>query len=211
MDLGGDDGPGVAAGRGQVALQRAALATDPLAQARAWSDLAVHARRHGHHPEALRISQTTLTTRQARHNPRYAALLHSRLAISHARTGNHPAAARALLAAQNAYDCIDPAEPAPRWLNFLTAAELHGLAAITHQAMGHLIDAETATTQALTLLEPQLRRSRAYCTVQLAELQLAQGNTNTATTTVATIDTTPISSQNNTARLTALRHTLTAA
>ncbi|MFB7919258.1 hypothetical protein [Streptomyces sp. NPDC056061] len=71
------------------------------------------------------------------------------------------------------------------------------------------ITASAATTQALTLLEPRLRRSRAYYTVQLAELQLAQGNTTTAATTAALIDTTHISSQNITDRLTALRHTLT--
>ncbi|MGY3056719.1 tetratricopeptide (TPR) repeat protein [Streptomyces sp. TE3672] len=194
-----------------TALQRAILGTSHQAQARAWSDLAIHARRGGHDREALRISQTALTSREARQDPRYAALLQSRLAISHARTGNRPAAARALLAAQAAYDRITPTEPAPRWLNFLTAAEISGLAAITHQAMGRLADAETATTQALTLLEPRLRRSRAYYSVQLAELQLAQGNTTDARTTATTIDTTHIGSRAITSRLATVHRTLAAA
>ncbi|MER5358520.1 transcriptional regulator [Streptomyces sp. NPDC002785] len=110
-----------------TALQRAILGANHRAQARAWSDLAVHARRGGHHREALRISQTALNSREARQDPRYAALLQSRLAIGHARAGDHPAAARALLAAQTAHDRINPSEPAPRWLNFLTAAEISGL------------------------------------------------------------------------------------
>ncbi|MFJ7258385.1 twin-arginine translocation signal domain-containing protein [Streptomyces sp. NPDC098085] len=194
-----------------TALQRAILGAGHRAQARAWSDLATHARRGGHHREALRISQTALASRGARQDPRYAALLQSRLAMGHARTGDHPAAARALLAAQTAHDRINPTEPAPRWLNFLTAAEISGLAAITHQAMGHLADAETATTQALTLLEPGLRRSHAYYSVQLTELQIAQGNTAGARTTVAAIDTTKVSSQNSTGRLATVRRTLATA
>ncbi|WP_331734878.1 hypothetical protein OHA19_45250 (plasmid) [Streptomyces sp. NBC_00012] len=194
-----------------TALQRAILGANHRAQARAWSDLAIHACRGGHHREALRISQTALTSREARQDPRYAALLQSRLAISHAHVGDRPAAARALLAAQAAHDRIDPAEPAPRWLNFLTAAEISGLTAITHQAMGHLADAETATTQALTLLEPGLRRSHAYYSVQLAELQLAQGNTTDARTTAAAIDTTHVGSRAITGRLATVHHTLTAA
>ncbi|MDK0524886.1 hypothetical protein [Streptomyces sp. ML-6] len=194
-----------------TALQRAILGSNPQAQARAWSDLAIHARRGGHHREALRISQTALTSRAARQNPRYTALLQSRLAISHAHTGNRPAAARALLAAQTAHDRIDPTQPAPRWLNFLTTAEISGLAAITHQAMGHLADAETATAQALTLLEPGLRRSHAYYTVQLAELQLAQGNTTDAHTTTAAIDTTHIGSRAITDRLATLHRALATA
>ncbi|MEV0488771.1 hypothetical protein [Streptomyces atratus] len=194
-----------------TALQRAILGASHRAQARAWSDLAVHARRGGHHREALRISQTALTSREARQDPRYAALLQSRLAIGHARTGNRPAAARALLAAQTAHDRIDPTEPAPRWLNFLTTAEVSGLAAITHQAMGHLANAETATSQALTLLEPGLRRSRAYYSVQLAELQIAQGNTTGARTTAAAVDTSQVSSQSITGRLAAVHHALSTA
>ncbi|MFD4863515.1 hypothetical protein [Streptomyces atratus] len=77
--------------------------------------------------------------------------------------------------------------------------------------MGHLAAAETATAQALTLLEPGLRRSRAYYSVQLAELQIAQGNTEGARTTAAAIDTTQVSSQSITSRLAAVCHTLATA
>ncbi|MGW8881630.1 hypothetical protein ACWGPC_54020, partial [Streptomyces mirabilis] len=89
--------------------------------------------------------------------------------------------------------------------------EISGLAAITHQAMGRLADAETATTQALTLLEPRLRRSRAYYGVQLAELQLAQGNTAGARTTAATIDAAHIGSRAITSRLATVLRALAAA
>ncbi|WP_405721024.1 hypothetical protein [Streptomyces sp. NBC_00046] len=77
--------------------------------------------------------------------------------------------------------------------------------------MGHLADAETATTQALTLLEPGLRRSHAYYSVQLAELQLAQGNTTDARTTAAAIDTTHVGSRAITGRLATVHRTLAAA
>ncbi|MGW2089111.1 hypothetical protein [Streptomyces sp. NPDC001880] len=105
-----------------TALQRAILGTSHQAQARAWSDLAIHARRGGHHREALRISQT-----------------------------------------------------------------------------------------ALTLLEPRLRRSRTYYGVQLAELQLAQGNTADVRTTATTIDATHIGSHAITSRLATVHRTLAAA
>jgi hypothetical protein len=48
--------------------------------------------------------------------------------------------------------------------------------------------------QALGLMAPTLRRNRAYYTVQLAELQLAQGHRDQAASTAAAIDATAIDS-----------------
>ncbi|MGW1437662.1 hypothetical protein ACWD7M_20770 [Streptomyces griseus] len=85
-----------------AALQSGILAKDGHAQARAWSDLSVQSRAGGRHREALTINRAALQTRHARQDPRIAALLHARLAIGHARLGDHSACARALLAAQEA-------------------------------------------------------------------------------------------------------------
>ncbi|MEV5348928.1 hypothetical protein [Streptomyces achromogenes] len=192
------------------ALQSAMLGADKRGQARAWSNLALQARIDGRHREALRVNRAALETRQARQDPRIAALLHSRLAIGHARAGDHPAAARAILAAEAALDRFDTAPPPPPWLRFLGAAEISGLAAIAHRAMGRLAEAERATAQALQLMPAAMRRNRAYYGVQLAELQVALGDLDQARTTVARIETTALSSQRIADRLTAVHRALDA-
>ncbi|MFI1734952.1 hypothetical protein ACH40E_38215 [Streptomyces acidicola] len=191
------------------ALQSALLAGDKRGQARAWSNLAMQARIDGRHREALRVNRAALDTRQARQDPRIAALLHSRLAIGHARAGDPTAAARSILAAQRAHDRFDTAPPPPPWLKFLDAAEISGLAAIAHRAMGQLTDAELATAQALQLLPKSMRRNRAFYGVQLAELQVAQGNLQRAEETAARIDTSPISSQRIADRLATIHRAIT--
>ncbi|WP_232838773.1 hypothetical protein [Streptomyces geranii] len=192
------------------ALQSALLASDKRGQARAWSNLSMQARIDGRTREALRVNRAALETRQARQDPRIAALLHSRLAIGHARARDPRAAARSILAAQRAHDRFDTAAPPPPWLKFLDAAEISGLAAIAHQAMGQLTDAEIATAQALQLLPKGMRRNRAYYSVQLAELQVAQGNLHLAEETAAAIDTSALSSQRITARLAAVHRAIAA-
>ncbi|WP_241837723.1 hypothetical protein [Streptomyces sp. CB02115] len=194
-----------------AALQSGILAKDGYAQARAWSDLSLQARAEGRHREALTINRAALESRQVRQSPRIAALLHSRLAIGHARTGDHGACARSLLAAEKAHDRFDTTAPPPPWLRFLDAAEIAGLAAIAHRATGRLPDAERATAQALVLLGPSMHRSKAYYGVQLAELQLAQGDTASARTTAAKVVTTAVSSPRIAQRLATVHHKLAAA
>ncbi|MFI1576848.1 hypothetical protein ACH4VQ_39410 [Streptomyces anulatus] len=194
-----------------AALQSGILAKDGHAQARAWSDLSVQSRAEGRHREALTINRAALESRQARQDPRIAALLHSRLAIGHARLGDHSACARSLLAAEKAHDRFDTTAPPPPWLRFLDAAEIAGLAAIAHRATGRLPDAEKATAQALRLLGPSMHRNRAYYGIQLAQLQLAQGDTTSAKATATTVDTTAVSSPRIAQRLaTVHRHLATA-
>ncbi|WP_247721212.1 hypothetical protein [Streptomyces sennicomposti] len=193
-----------------ASLQSALLAADPSATARAWSNLALQARLEGRHREAVQITRAALDNRRARQDPHIAALLHARLAIGQARTSDRTGAARSLLAAEKAYDRADTGRPAPTWLSFLTPAELSGLAAITHQGLGHYDHAEAATVQALDLLPPSMRRNRAYYSVQLAELQLARGEREQAAATVSAIDASSLDSRRITDRLATVRHTLTA-
>ncbi|MEU2577497.1 hypothetical protein ACIP3B_33630 [Streptomyces anulatus] len=194
-----------------AALQNGILAKDGHAQARAWADLSVQSRAEGRHREALTINRAALESRQARQNLRIAALLHSRLAIGHARTGDHGACARSLLAAEKAHDRFDTTTPPPPWPRFLNAAEIAGLAAIAHRATGRLPDAERATAQALRLLGPCMHRNRAYYGIQLAQLQLAQGDTINATATAATVDTAAVSSPRIAQRLATVHSKLDAA
>ncbi|MEV6456532.1 MULTISPECIES: tetratricopeptide repeat protein [Streptomyces] len=193
-----------------ASLQSALLASDASAGARAWSNLALQARMEGRHREAVQITRAALDNRRARQDPHIAALLHARLAIGQARTSDRTGAARSLLAAEQAYDRVDTAATAPTWLAFLSPAELSGLAAITHQALGQYDRAEASTAQALELLPPSMRRSRAYYGVQLAELQLARGEREQAAATVTRLDHSSLDSRRIADRLAAVRRTLTA-
>ncbi|MEU4266191.1 hypothetical protein ACYCCF_29940 [Streptomyces argenteolus] len=193
------------------ALQSGILAKDGRAQARAWSDLSLQSRAEGRHREALTINRAALQTRQARQDPRIAALLHSRLAIGHAHLGDHSACARSLLAAEKAHDRFDTTPPPPPWLRFLDAAEIAGLAAIAHRATGRLPDAERATAQALRLLSPAMHRNRVYYGIQLAQLQLAQGDTTSARATATAIDTAAVNSPRIALRLATIHHKLATA
>lgn len=193
-----------------ASLQSAMLAADPSAVARAWSDLSLQARRAGRHREAVQITRAALDNRRARQDPRIAALLHARLAIGQARTGDRTGAARSLLGAEKAYDRVNPGQTVPPWLAFLSPAELSGLAAITHRALGQYDRAEAATVQALQLLPSAMRRNHTLYSVQLAELQLAQGEREQAAATVDAIDATSLDSRRISGRLSVLQRTLTA-
>ncbi|MFE7131933.1 hypothetical protein ACFVIM_13820 [Streptomyces sp. NPDC057638] len=167
-------------------LQSALLAADPTATAVAWSNLSIHARFRGRHREALTMSRAALSNRRAGQDPRIATLLHARLAISHARVADQAAMARSLLTAEQAYDRVT-GSPSASWLTFLTEAEVSGLGAIAHEALGRHDRAERAVVQTLELLPPSMRRNRAYYLSRLASLQLAQGEREQAAATVAEV------------------------
>ncbi|WP_369384129.1 hypothetical protein [Streptomyces sp. cg36] len=189
-----------------ASLHSALQAADPSAVARAWSNLALQARIEGRHREAVRLTRTALDHRQVQKDPHLAALLHSRLAIGQATTADRTGAARSLLAAERAYDRAT--SPPPSWLAFLNEAEVSGLAAIAHTALGHYAQAEASTVQALHLLPGPMRRQRALYRVQLAELQLAQHHHEQAAATLAALDTASLDSRRITTRLTAVQHAL---
>lgn len=182
------------------ALQAALLARDPVAVTRAWSDLAAQAAHAGRPAEAARINRAALAERHLRSQPLLSALLHARLAECLAQTGDRSGMGRQLAAAERVYDRAQP-EGAASWLAFLTQAELSGLGAIAHQSAGQYARAEQKTTQTLELLDARFTRNRAYYTVLLAELQLAQGDLERAAATAADVPMSGVASSRITARL----------
>lgn len=182
------------------ALQAALLARDPVAVTRAWSDLAAQAEHAGRPAEAARINRNALSEWHLRSHPLISALLHARLADCLAQTGDPAGMGRQLAAAERVYDRADPVGAAS-WLAFLAPAELTGLGAIAHQSAGQFARAEQQTARALDLLDGRFTRNRAYYTVLLAELQLAQGDTEQAAETVSRVPASGIASSRITARL----------
>lgn len=155
------------------ALQAGMLSADGMLQARVWSNLAMQARLLGQDREALRIGRAAVETRQAKADPWLMALLHCRQAVGYARTGERARAERSLSRAESAYDRARD-QPAA-WLSFLTPAEITGLAAAAHHALGKYERAERLTADALTMLEPRFERNRVYYTVQRAQALLDGG------------------------------------
>ncbi|WP_371580168.1 transcriptional regulator [Streptomyces sp. NBC_01314] len=182
------------------ALQAALLARAPVAVTRAWSDLAAQAEHAGRPAEAARINRAALSERHLRTQPLISTLLHARLADCLAQTGDRSGMGRQLAAAERVYDRAEP-RGAASWLAFLTPAELSGLGAIAHQSAGQYARAEQQTAQALALLDGRFTRNRAYYTVLLAELQLAQGDMERAASTVAGVPVSGVTSSRITARL----------
>ncbi len=157
----------------QEALQAAILGRDGSLQARVWSHLTMQAWTRRHEQEALRIARATVETRQARTNARLAALLHARLALGYARTGQRSLAERALGRAESAFD-RDRGEP-DAWLFFFTAAELSGMAGAVCHALGQHRRAAASTGAALELIEPQFERNRAIYRAQHARTLVCGG------------------------------------
>lgn len=181
-------------------LQSALLARDPIAVTRAWSDIAAQADHAGRPAEAARINRAALRERHLRAHPLVASLLHARLADCLAQTSDSAGMGRHLAAAERVYDRADPAG-AGSWLAFLTPAELSGLGAIAHRSAGRYPRAEQQAGQTLDLLAPRFTRNRAYYTVLLAELQLAQGHAEQAGTTAKGVPISTITSSRIARRL----------
>ncbi|WP_416985942.1 hypothetical protein [Streptomyces sp. T028] len=182
------------------ALQAALLARDPVSVTRAWSDLAAQAEHGGRPAEAARINRAALSERHVRNHPLLSSLLHSRLADCLAQTGDPKSMGRHLAAAERTYDRVE-VTGTPSWLRFLTHAELAGLAAIAHQSAGQYVHGEGHAARTLELLDERFTRNRAYYTVLLAELQLAQGEYERASATASSIRMDAVSSSRITARL----------
>jgi hypothetical protein len=182
------------------ALQAALLARDPVMVTRAWSDLAAQAEHAGRPAEAARINRAALSERHLRRQPLISSLLNARLADCLAQSGDPHGMGRHLAAAERTYDRADTAG-APSWLAFLTPAEVSGLGAIAHQSAGQYGRAEAHAVQTLSLLDERFTRNRAYYSVLLAELQLAQGEHERAAATAASLRTVGVTSSRITARL----------
>ncbi|WP_051852503.1 hypothetical protein [Streptomyces aureocirculatus] len=175
------------------ALQAALLARDRTAVTRAWSDLAVQAKQTGRPAEAARIARAALAERHVRSEPLIASLLHARLADYLARTDDVRGMARHLVAADRAHDRADTTG-VPSWLAFLTPAELSGLSALAHQSAGQYVRAEQQALRTLDLLGGDFPRNRTFYTMLIAELQLAQGERDRASATIATVRTGTVTS-----------------
>lgn len=165
------------------ALTLAGLAQDSEMAMQVWNLRSMLARQRRDYAEAVASSQAAQSTSIARRSPLHASLAHARTAVGHAHSGDTRAALVSLGRAEDTLDRADLKQPQSPWIAFYGPAELHSLTAIVRDVVGHPVDAEAASHQALAALPKSYRRNRAHTTGRLALAQLHQGDVEQACTT----------------------------
>lgn len=153
------------------ALTLALISKDSMLQAQTWNYMGHQARWLGHSNEALAMAGTGLATTVSRHDPKVAALFHSRLALGHADRGELGLVQRSLGRAEEAL-ARDDGRERPPWIDFFDPAELAGLGAMAYLTLGQYQLAEQRARQALSTIAAPYARNRIGYTVDLAEAQL---------------------------------------
>lgn len=180
IDAGRLDGAGRHLDR---SLTLAGLAQDSEMTMQVWNLRSMLARQRRDYTEAVASSQAAQSTSIAKRSPLHASLAHARTAVGLANSGDTRAALSCLERAENTLGRADLAQPQAPWITFYGPAELHSLTAIVRDLVGHPVEAESASHQALAALPTSYRRNRAHTTGRLALAQLHQGDVEQACVT----------------------------
>ncbi|MFI8461944.1 hypothetical protein [Kitasatospora sp. NPDC085464] len=126
----------------------------------------------GRATETVTIARAALEATRNGRDHRLSALLHGRLALGYAASGESTRCASALARAEIALDRAS-GTTAPAWLAFVGPGELLGAAAMAHMDLGQADKAADQEEQGMRLLDPAFRRNRFAKSVHLAECYLA--------------------------------------
>ncbi|MGW1174817.1 hypothetical protein ACWD4P_13975 [Kitasatospora sp. NPDC002543] len=152
-------------------LRAALLAGDRMLQARIWSYMSRQSWELGRAMETVTIARTALEATRNGRDHRLSALLHGRLALGYAASGEASRCANALARAET---CLDRAtDQPPAWLAFVGPGEILGAAAMAHMNLKQPDRAAHQEEQGMTLLDPRFRRNRFAKLVHLSECHLA--------------------------------------
>ncbi|MEV7783537.1 hypothetical protein [Kitasatospora sp. NPDC088351] len=155
-------------------LRAALLADDKQLQARIWAYMSRQSWALGRVTETITIARLALdATRNARDH-RLSALLHGRLALGYAASGQGAQCGTALARAETALDRIGTA-PADAWLAFVGPGEVMAAAAMSYMDLKQPDRAAHQEEQAMKLLDPGFRRNKFATAVHLSECYLADG------------------------------------
>ncbi|PAU48555.1 hypothetical protein CK936_12700 [Streptomyces albireticuli] len=187
-----------ASGRAQQHLERAmtlaGLGQDSTAQFRIWQCMSMLSNQRGDHAQALAAAQASRYTGAARRDSLLASLAHARIALAHARLGDHPAARRSAGHAEAALAKAAPDTPRPEWTAFYTKGELDGLTGVVLARAGAHQEAEAHLYQCVSALRPDQHRNRALYGAYIALEQLAQGDAQASVDTALKVAAMPTSS-----------------
>ncbi|MFF1419674.1 XRE family transcriptional regulator [Streptomyces sp. NPDC058280] len=168
----------------------AAMSGDPTIQFRIWSHAGSLYRHMARPADALAANDVARNLPITRRDPMFASLGHARHAAILGLTGDSRAVRQVLGHAQTALERSHAGEQRPLWLNaFYGQAELDNLALAACLSLGNYEDAEAHAHRSLSLLRPDMLRTRAITTARLAHAQLGQGDLEPAVTTAMSIPT----------------------
>ncbi|WP_241561762.1 MULTISPECIES: helix-turn-helix domain-containing protein [unclassified Streptomyces] len=174
------------------AASLAAMSGDPTIQFRIWSHAGSLYRHMARPSDALAANDVARGLSITRRDPMFASLGHARQAAILGLTGDSRAVRQVLDHAQTALERSRPGEQRPLWLNaFYDQAELDNLALTACLALGNYEGAEAHAHRSLSLLRPDMLRTRAITTARLAHAQLGQGDLEPAVATAMSIPTDP--------------------
>jgi hypothetical protein len=166
----------------RVALDLAAESGDSARYAVTLRAMSVQARVLGHPRHAFHLAETAATTAGRRVPPIRRAFLLGQVAVAAAADGDRGAALSALRAAEHHFDRAASRAAGDPTGGFHLASLAHQEAAV-HALLGNQRAAVKALTVSLRHRPATERRSRAITTARLAELHLATGHLDQATTT----------------------------
>ncbi|MFJ3219586.1 hypothetical protein ACIPLC_27150 [Kitasatospora sp. NPDC086801] len=153
-------------------LRASLLAGDRMLQARIWAYMSRQSWELGRATETITIARAALDATRNSRDHRLSALLHGRLALGYAASGESTRCAGALARAETSLDRATGTTP-PAWLAFVGPGELLGAAAMAHMDLGQADKAADQEEQGMRLLDPAFRRNRFAKSVHLAECYLA--------------------------------------
>jgi tetratricopeptide (TPR) repeat protein len=170
----------------------AAMSGDSAIQFRIWSHAGSLYRHMLRPADALAANDVARRLPITRRDPLFASLGHARHAAIQGLLGDSGAVHRTLDHAQGALLQAAPEEPRPVWLTaFYDQAELENLSLAAHLALGDYERAEGHAHRSLSLLRPEMIRTRAITTARLAAAQLGQGDLEPAVSSAMSIPVDP--------------------
>ncbi|MFD4907938.1 hypothetical protein [Kitasatospora purpeofusca] len=168
-----DSGDQARAGRDfDSGLRASLLAGDRMLQARIWAYMSRQSWELGRATETVTIARAALDATRNGRDHRLSALLHGRLALGYAASGQGSHCGTALARAETALDRLGDTTP-PAWLAFVGPGELLGAAAMAYMDLRQPGTAVEQEEQGMRLLDPTFRRNRFAKAVHLSECYLA--------------------------------------
>lgn len=166
----------------------AELSGDQAIKFRIWSHAGTLYRHMGRPADARAANDVARNLHITRRDPMFASLGMARQMAIQGVSHELRSLPRTFEQAREAMNRASTDTPRPVWLlAFWDDAELHSLALSAYLAAGDWTTAEYHAHQCLASLRPHMQRSRAIATSRLAQAQLAQGDTDTATHTAMTV------------------------
>ncbi|MFF2612393.1 hypothetical protein [Kitasatospora sp. NPDC058046] len=155
-------------------LRAGLLASDRQLQARIWSYMARQSWALGRATETITIARLALDATRNNRDHRLSALLHGRLALGYAASGQKAQTGNSLARAEAVLDRIGP-DPVAPWLAFVGAGEVLSAGALAYMNLRQPGKAAQQEEQAMALRPSGFRRNQFATSVHLSQCYLADG------------------------------------